>query len=197
MRCLRLSSIVLVLLCLSLIFGCDKRKDESRVDSSAISDSNARTRTGDTEGTQNKDGITQRHTNTILVNDVVSLWEADRKAEAVKQFLTIQWNDMSIYRETQVLIMSEQEMRSLSEGEQIRIIEEAMKQTSRLRKLVKDVVSEGVTFVSSGDKIAAKAYLEAVQRYGEALSQTERLESIRDHGKAAIKYAQKQLSGIE
>ncbi len=132
-----------------------------------------------------------------LFKDVLALWEADQKDEAVKQFLSIQWGDPYVFQGIQVMNMSEQELRLLPQDEQKRIGGEAHELTLKMRRLMFHVVSIGDKHVSSGDIQIAKEHFDAVRLYGEALCQPERLEIMRLIGKAIVAHGQKKLSEIE
>jgi hypothetical protein len=102
---------------------------------------------------------------------VLALWETDQKDEAVKQFLSIQWGDPSVFQSIEVLNISEQELRLLPQDEGLRIAEKSPILAIELRDLMFYVVSIGDKHASSGDIQIAKAHFEAVRLCGEALSQ--------------------------
>ena len=171
-------------------FGCSKKKDELPAESYAVSEP-------DTEAPA--EGAVQSNAEGIAVSSMLELWETGQKGDAVKQFLSVKWNDPSVYREIPILTMSDKQWRSLPRDEQVRAAKDAQKQTIRLFKIVKDVVSNGKALASSGDAEMAKKHFEAVRHCGEALSHSKLLITVRDYGKVTIEYAQDQekLSGIK
>ena len=197
MKHFRLLSIVCVIICIVLLSGCSKKEDDSSDEPNTDTELSAQVPTEGIKESPKEGSTVQSSAEGTLVKDVLALWEAGQKDEAVRQFLTIQWDNPSVFQEMQVLIMPEQEFRSLSQDEMKRIVGEAMNLTGKLRELMFYVVSIGDKLASSGDIKLAKEHFEAVRLYGEVLSQSERLEVIRNHGKAAAAYAQKRLSGIE
>ncbi|MFC1634889.1 hypothetical protein ACFL5Z_08605 [Planctomycetota bacterium] len=197
MKHLRLLSMVLTILYLASLSGCAKKEDESPAERSTDTKLNNQAPTEGTNENLEEGSTVKSNPEGVLLKDVLALWETDRKDDVVTQFQLIQWDDPSVFHQMQDLTISEQEFRSLPQGEMKRIVEEAMNLTGRMRKLMFYVVSVGEKRAASGDTKAAKEHFMAVRRYGEALSRSERLEVIRMHGKAAIGYADKKLSGIE
>ena len=197
MKHVRLLSIVVTVPCLALLPGCGKKEEESRVEPSADTESSTPAPTENTnESPQERSNVTSSPEG-VLVKDVLALWEAGRKDEAVTHSLPIQWDDPSVFQEMQYLTMSEQAYRALPRDEMKPVVEEAMNLTKKLRELMFNVVAEGDKLATSGDIEAAKEHFTAVRRYGQALSQPKQLEVIQMHGKAAMEYADKKLSSIK
>jgi hypothetical protein len=196
MKHTRLLSLVLIVLCLAFLPGCDKKKNKSRAEPSADTASNTPAPLESTDENPQESSNTTSSPEGVLVKDVLALWEAGQKDEAVTQFVSIQWDDPSVFKEMKVLTMSEQEYLALPRDEMKPVVEEAMNLLGKLRKLMFDVVAEGEKLAASGDANAAKEHFTAVRRYGQALSQPERLEVIQMHGKAAIGYADKKQAAI-
>jgi len=198
----RLLSIMLMVTVLLSISGCAKKEDESQNESDAYSESagqvspdvsaSAESSTPHAEGERTDADSTSEAS--VYLKEVLASWNAERKDEAVEQFLSIRWADPSVFRDIQILNLSEKEFTSLPQAEMKRTLEDGMKLTGTLRKLMFHVVSVGEKLAASGDTKTAEVHFEAVRRYGEALSGPDRLEIIRLHGKAAAAYAQKRLS---
>ena len=167
-----------------MLIGCAKKKDKSHTNS------NTQVQVG-------VSGISE--VEVVSVKDMFALWDAGHKDDAIKKFLSIKWDDSSVYREIPVLTMLDRDWRSLQQGEQVRIVQDALKQTQRLSHMVKEVISKAKILASSGDEEVARKYFKAVRDCGEALSQRKLLENIRDFGKVTTEYAQEQekLSGIK
>ena len=197
MKHFRLLSIVCVIVNLALLSGCSKKEDDSSAEPNTDTELSAQAPTESIKESPKEGSTITSSTEGTLFKDVLALWETDQKDEAVKQFLSIQWGDPSVFQGIQVMNMSEQELRLLPQDEQKRIGGEAHELTLKMRELMFYVVSIGDKHVSSGDIQIAKEHFEAVRLYGEALSQSERLEIMRIIGKAIVSHAQKKLSNIE
>ncbi|UCF15014.1 MAG: hypothetical protein JSW59_16520 [Phycisphaerales bacterium] len=197
MKHLRLSNIMWAGVCLALLSGCAKKEDDSPAEPNTDTESTAQVPPERTEASPKEEDTVQPSADGAFVKDVLALWETGQKDDAARQFMAIQWDAPSTFREVEVLIMSEQQLRALPQSEMKRVVEEVSDLLGKLRKLMFQVVSVGEKLASSGDTDMAKEHFEAVRLYGEALLQPERLEIVRLHGKAAVAYAQKRLSGIK
>ncbi|MCH8218283.1 MAG: hypothetical protein IH892_16115, partial [Planctomycetes bacterium] len=179
--------LVLIALLL-LLFGCTKKEDDSHLESNAASELNTQA--------QAEDSV-QSNVDDPYVKSMLELWEAGQKEDAVKEFLAIRWEDPSAYREVPVFAMSDRQWRSLPRSEQLAVTKDSISQLSELRKMLFEVVATGRTLVSSGDAEMAKEHFEAALRFGEGLSRPRWFELVRDLGRAASEYAQKELTGME
>ena len=197
MKRMRLLSIVWVIVCLALLSGCAKKEDDSSAEPNTDTELSAQVPAEGIKESPKEGSTTTSSTEGTLFKDVLALWEADQKDEAVKQFLSIQWSDPSVFQGIQAMNMSEQELRLLPQDEINRIVGELHDLTRKMRNLMFYVVSIGDKLASSGDIKMAKEHFETVRLYGEALSQSERFEIIQLVGKAIVSHAQKKLSGIE
>jgi len=182
---------------MALLSGCSKKEDDSSAEPNTDTELSAQVPNESIKESPKETSTIQSSTEGTLFKDVLALWETDQKDDAVKQFLSIQWDDPSVFQGIQALNMSEQELRLLPQDEMKRIVGEALNLTKKLRKLMFYVVSIGDKHASSGDIQIAKEYFEAVRLYGEAFCQPERFEVIRIVGKAIVAHAQKKLSEIE
>jgi len=179
----------LILIALLLLsFGCTNKEDDSHLESNAVSDLN-------TEA-QAEDSV-QSNVEGPYVKSMLELWEAGQKEDAVKGFLAIRWEDPSAYQEVPVFAMSDRQWRSLPRDEQLASTKDARREIGRLREVLIEVVSTGKTLVSSGNSEMAKEHFEAARRYGEGLSRPKWFYRVRDHGRAALEYVQKELAGME
>jgi hypothetical protein len=195
---MRLLSIVWVIVCLALLSGCSKKEDDSSAEPDTDTEVSAQVPTESIKESPKEESTIQSSTEGTLFKDVLALWEADQKDEAVKKFLSVQWSDPSVFQGIQVLNISEQEFKLLPEDEMKRISKESHTLTIKMRKLMFYVVSIGDKHASSGDIQIAKEHFEAVRLYGEAFSQTESFdEAIQGIGIAIVAYGQKKLSEIE
>ena len=197
MKHFRLLSIVCVIVYLALLSGCSKKEDDSSAEPNSDTELSAQVPMEGMQESPKETRTIQSSTEGTLFKDVLALWETDQKDDAVKQFLSIQWDDPSVFQGIQALNMSDQELRLLPQDERKRISEEAHTLTLKMRKLMFYVVSIGDKHASAGDIQIAKEHFDAVRLYGEALCQPERLEIMRLIGKAIVAHGQKKLSEIE
>jgi len=197
MKHFRFFSIVCVIVFSALLSGCSKKEDESSAEPNTNTELSAQVPTESIKESPKEGNTTKSSTEGTLFKDVLELWETDQKDEAVKQFLSIQWDNPSVFKGIEALNMTEQEFKLLPQDEMKRIGEEAHKLTLTMRKLMFYVSSIGDKHASSGDIQIAKEHFEAVRLYGEAFCQPERLEIMRLIGKAIVAHGQKKLSEIE
>ncbi len=198
MKHLRLLSIVGVIVCLALLSGCSKKEDDSSAEPNADTELSAQVPNESIEESPEEGSTIMSSTEGTLFKDVLALWEAEKKDEAVRQFLSIQWDNPSVFQGIEVLDVSEQEFRLLPQDERKRISKESHTLSIKMRKLMFYVSSIGDKHASSGDIQTAKEHFEAIRLYGEAFSQTESFdENIRGIGIAILAYGQKKLSEIE
>ena len=90
------------------------------------------------------------------MNDVLALWETGQKDEAVKQFLSIQWDNPSVFEKMDVLTMTEKAYLALPRDEMEPVMKEAMNMTKKLRELMFGVVAKAEELAASGNIEAAK-----------------------------------------
>lgn len=178
MRKRRLWSIVPVVIVLLLLSGCSKKEDKPQTEDNLYPEPGSKI-----------------SSDVWPVNELLALWNVNKKDEAVKEFLSIQWDDPSVFQGADLLNLSEKEFVSLPTSERTRIKQDAFKLERTLRVLGKHVLSTGEKFAASGDTDMANAHFEAVLRYGRALSKPERLAIIQLSGKAMVKAAQSKLPG--
>ena len=197
MKHFRLLSIVCVIVCLALLSGCSKKEDDSSAEPDADTELSAQAPTESIKESPKEESTTMPSSEGALFKDVLALWEAEKKDEAVKQFLSVQWSDPSVFQGIEALNTTEQELRLLPQDEVKLIVGEVHELTKKLRNLMFYVVSIGDKHAASGDIKMAKEHFEAVRLYGEALCQPEGLEIMRLIGKAILAHGQKKLSEIE
>jgi hypothetical protein len=194
---MRVLSILLVMTYLVSLSGCARKENKSATQSSAHSQTSAPGAPEHSSQSPKAGSTVTATAGGTTLKDLFTLWEAGQKDAAVRQFLSMQWSDSSVYRDMPVLMLSEQEYRSLPPDEAKQILDEAMKLTGRLRMLMFHVASVGDGLASSGNTEIAMQHFDAIRQYGQALSRAERIEVIRNHGKAAVTYAEKKLSAMK
>ncbi|UCE48378.1 MAG: hypothetical protein JSW47_22625 [Phycisphaerales bacterium] len=198
MKYLRLLSIVCVIVCLTLLSGCSKKEDEPNAEPNTDTESSAQVSTERSiKESPKEESTTMLSSESTLFQDVLALWETNQKDEAVKQFLSIQWDNPSVFQGIEALNMTEQELGSLPLDEVKPIAGEALNLSRKMRNLVFYVVETGDKHISSGDIKAAKEHFEAIRLFGEALLQSDRIELIKMVSKAIVSLGQKKLSEIE
>ena len=122
MKGLRWLSIVLVIVHLASLPGCGRKEDESGAGPSPDSEAGAPVPTGRTSESPQAGGTVDSTTDGAVLKEALALWEAGEKDDAVRRFLAMQWSDPSVYRDMPVLVMSDQQFRSLPYGEAKRIV---------------------------------------------------------------------------
>ena len=198
MKYLRLLSIVCVIVCLTFLSGCSKKEEEdSSAEPNTDTELSAQVPTESIKESPKEESTIMPSTEGTLFKDVLALWEAEKKDEAVKQFLSIQWDNPSVFQGIETLNMTEQELGSLPLDEVKPIAGEALNLSRKMRNLVFYVVETGDKHISSGDIKAAKDHFEAIRLFGEALLQSDRIELIKLVSKAILALGQKKLSEIE
>ncbi len=197
MKYLRLLSIACVIVCLTLLSGCSKKEDEPNAEPNTDTESSAQVSTESIKESPKEESTIMPSSEGTLFKDVLALWETEKKDEAVKQFLSIQWDNPSVFQGIEALNMTEEELRSLPLDEVKPIAGEALNLSRKMRNLVFYVVETGDKHISSGDIKAAKEHFEAIRLFGEALLQSDRFELIKLVSKAILALGQKKLSEIE
>jgi uncharacterized lipoprotein YehR (DUF1307 family) len=197
MKYLRLLSIVCVIVCLTFLSGCSKKEEDSSAEPNTDTELSAQVPTESIKESPKDESTTMLSSEGTLFKDVLALWETDQKDEAVKQFLSIQWDNPSVFQGIETLNMTEQELTSLPLDEVKPIAGEALNLSRKMRDLVFYVVETGDKHISSGDIKSAKEHFEAIRLFGEALLQSDRIELIKMVSKAIVSLGQKKLSEIE
>jgi hypothetical protein len=128
-----------------------------------------------------------------FLGEVLVSWHMGKKDVAVKQFLAIQWSDPVAFQGVPMLAMSEQQLASLSQQQQTRVVEESQTLASALRAIAKYVVAAGESVAAAGDTASAKAHYIAVKECGQALTDSKHLHVVQMVGKAMVALAQQKL----
>ena len=96
-----------------------------------------------------------------------------------------------------MLTMSEQQFAALSQEQRDQMSRLAEQLSQTLRDMARAVVASANSFIASGNAVGAKARLDAVQQFGQALAAPERLQIVQLVGKATIQLAQEKMSSIK
>ncbi|MCX7424482.1 MAG: hypothetical protein NTW96_02425 [Planctomycetia bacterium] len=133
----------------------------------------------------------------IPFTNVLAAWESGAKDDAVKQFVSIQWNDRAVFAGVPALNVSEDGFKSLDAPARTQMLNECIKLASALRAIARHALAAGDQALASGDKPTAKIHYEAVRHFGEALTSPERVLVIQQLGKGIVGSAQEKESGLK
>jgi hypothetical protein len=150
-----------------------------------------------TRGARSGSSTPQARTEGVLFRDVLASWESGRQDEAVKQLLSMRWDQPGVFTDVPMMNLSEKDFTALPANERERTAKEAIELSNTLRNLARHALSTGQQAQASGDKQTAKAHYEAVLHLGQALSTSERLLLIQLVGKALVKTAEERLSAAK
>jgi len=129
-----------------------------------------------------------------FLGEVLVSWNMGKKDAAVQQFLSIQWDDPAAFQGIPMLVMSEQQLTSLSPEQRNRIVQETEGLSAVLRVIAAHMIATGETQAAAGDTDSAKAHFEAVRQCGQALASPDRLQAVQTLGKAMVQLAQEKLA---
>jgi hypothetical protein len=133
----------------------------------------------------------------VSLKDVVAAWESGDKDLAVAHFLSVRWDDASVFRDIRAFNISEQQFVSLPEDQRRPIMQQAMDVARSVRALAKHMTVTAETLAASDDVEKARIHCDAVMQCGRSWQAPERLEVIRMVGKAMVTLAQNKLSTLK
>lgn len=131
------------------------------------------------------------------ITDVIGLWNSGNTDQAVRQFVTIEWNGPGAFTNVPVLNTSENDFQALSAGDRARMGEESIALVSMFKGLARDALQAGDEAREAGDQETAAAHYQAVREFGEALSTPDQTQVIQMMGQVILKMAEEKDSGIE
>jgi hypothetical protein len=197
-----------VLAILLAITGCAQKQDEApkEVKKSAApksttakapskAQSQASTPAAKTQASE--PNVTQASEKPMYLGEVLAAWNTGKKGEAVNKFLQLNWQDPSVFQGVPGLSMSEQDFASLSQVQRDQMSQRVQALSQNLRDIAKAVVASTDSFIASGNSVGAKARLDSVQQFGQALATPEHLQIIQLVGKAISGLAQEKLSAVK
>jgi hypothetical protein len=149
------------------------------------------------ESTASAPVVTQAPAKPTYLGEIIAAWNMGKRGEAVNQFLQLDWKDPSVFQGVPGLAMSEQMFASLPAAQRDQMNQVVQQLCQTFRDLAKAVVSSSESFIASNNTEGAKARLEAVQQFGQALAAPDRLQIFQLVGQAVTKLAQEKLSGIK
>jgi|GEM_PF-6969032 len=193
----KLLVVVVTVFLLMALGGCSEKEDESPESAVPEPNSSPQISSEDTPTPPDETGTAPVEAGDASLSEAVALWNAGRKDDATKRFLSLDWQDASTLREMPLLTMSEEQFMALPENERQRHMQETMTLLGPIRKLFFHMASEAERLAGSGNRTEAEQYLGAVRRYGSSLFGGDYIEIVRMHGKAAMGYAEKKLSELK
>lgn len=193
MRTLRASTVSLLwVILVASLYGCSRVEDETTPNGQASAGSASSSQEAPSEQVES-----QAPTESVRLTDVLALWESGKKDDAAKQLALIHWDASDVFSDLPVLNLSEDRFMSFSRSERTSMQEESLQLTRTLRAISRHVLAAGDNWQASGDNEAAKASYQAVQHFGEALSNPERLQVIQMIGKGIANSAQEKATAME
>lgn len=198
MRRLRVYAVVLLALPpVASLCGCGEEADPPGPEGRASSASGNQQAAPGAPGAQNESGVPPAQSGGVALSDVLASWESGKKDVAVKQLLSIRWDEPAVFADMPIMVLSEKDFRSLPRDERTRIQQELIELVGPLRNMARHAWSIGEKAQASGDKQTAKAHYEAVLHLGQALASPERVLLIQQVGKAITIGTQKRSSAVE
>ena len=176
--------------------GCSKKEDESQEGYAVEADSSSPTSTEIAQDQPDNGSNAQNAVKDLSLHDAVALWDAGQKDAAAAKFVSIDWQDASVFEPIPGLNMSEEDLLTISEDDRNRIVQETLTRLDSLRKLFFHVASVAEGLAGSGNTAKAEEYLDAIRQYGNSLSGPDHLHVVQRHAKAAIIFAEKKLSDL-
>ncbi|MBN1805253.1 MAG: hypothetical protein JW837_08390 [Sedimentisphaerales bacterium] len=105
-----------------------------------------------------------------IVN-VMQLWKDDRKDEAIKTLLEVNWDEQITFaEEPYILTMTEKELSSLKKSEQEKLMPIIMDSCSVLREICFELVRIAKEAIATNDYAKAELHLETAQSFGELVN---------------------------
>jgi len=132
-----------------------------------------------------------------FLGEVLVSWNMGKRDEAAQKFLAIQWDAPTAFQGIPMLVMSEQQLASLSSEQQDRIVQGTENLSETLRIIVAHMIATGETKATAGDTEGAKAHFAAVQRCGKALAEPSRMQEVRAMGQAIAELAREKLAATQ
>lgn len=173
----------------ALIFaGCSKKEDVPvPIDENAHSQSeiNEQVVAQQQESALNS-GIGEVQASTF--NDVIELWTAGKKDQAIKILLNIDWNRPKVLEPESIFYLSEAEFVKLPEGQRLQIQQKAMELAKNIRGILKFMVEQ-----AKQKPHEIETYRTALIACGKRLSGDDQLLLIQKVGQAIVGYVEKEL----
>lgn len=181
----------------TLLYGCSRKEDHSDTNAPATAKSAEQVSESDHTMGEKQVRPSQPVATSVTLNDVLASWEAGDKDKAMAQFLSIKWDNASLFRDIEAFGIPEQQYVSLSEDQREPIMQEAMGVSRSVRALAKRIVAAADGLAASGHIETAKSRYEAVLQCGERWQSPEYLEVLQLVGKGMTTLAENRLSALK
>ena len=188
-----LGYLIVLSMSIASIFGCTKRKDTAQPPTESDSPAPQTANKNIEEGAN-----AVQHIETAAdFNHVLAAWDAGNKEDATKRFVQIDWTKPALFANVPSLDISEQDLMTSSQDQQMQIIKKLNEFTTKLRELGLHILSVGDASLASGDKQASQTHYEALLKCAKSLASKDCLGSIRIEAKGFIKAVEDRLSALE
>ena len=141
--------------------------------------------------------VTEAPAKPVYLGQVLYAWNTGKKGDAVNQFLQLNWQDPAVFQGIPVLSMTEQQFTALPQEQRDRLSQQVQQLSQSFRGMADAVVASTDSFIASNNPAGARARLEALQQFGQALAAPEHLEIIQLVGKSITGLAQDKLSTVK
>jgi hypothetical protein len=127
----------------------------------------------------------------------ISSRESGAKDDAVRQLLTIRWNDAEILAGVEVLNISEKGFMGLASDEQTQLLAVAIEFASMAKGLARHAISLGEEAHAAGDEQRAQEHYQAVRHFGDVLNTGDHMLVVQMLGKAVVAMADEKLAAAD
>jgi len=129
----------------------------------------------------------------VTFNDVRELWDDGDRKGAAEKFLLVKWDDSSVFSETPILTLSEQEYSALSASEQNQKRQEGTQIAKTIKMLVRYASRIARASFTAKEYETAEEQYDAIRQCGLALSGSESLSIFKMTGRSIQRSALKEL----
>ncbi len=115
---------------------------------------------------------------------VITLWLANSSAEALGQFVRIDWDKPAGFRGTSPFAISQMRFAAMPGAEREAMTEHVTVQIKAVKELTTRLSEMAAQAAAAGDEAKAQTYVQAIRGCAEFLQQTKRLTVLREAGRA-------------
>ena len=126
-------------------------------------------------------------------NDVLELWDSGDRKAAAEKFLLVKWDDSSVFSETPILTLSEQEYSALPASEQDQKRQEGTQIAKTIKMLVRYASRIAKASFTAKEYETAEEQYDAIRQCGLALSDSESLSIFKTTGRSIQRIALREL----
>jgi len=131
----RLQRPLMMVLIGTLLYGYSRKEDHSDTNTPSTPESPAQVSDSSHAMDNRELRPSQPPATSVILNDVLASWGAGDKDGAMAQFLSIKWDDATVFRDIETFSVSEQQFVSLSEDQREPIVQQARGVASALSLL--------------------------------------------------------------